>query len=119
MHQTSLQIGGILGTAVLGAVMASAVGAKFGPAMGDNGIPFTISEELSGEAVRSVAQGATPLPTHVTPEILAALHNATETTFMHGMHTTMWVGAIISLLGAAISFGVRRGRVVEGSTTVH
>lgn len=119
VHQTSLQIGGILGTAVLGAVMASAVGAKFGPAMGDNGIPSTISEELSGEAVRSVAQGATPLPTHVTPEILAALHNATETTFMHGMHTTMWVGAIISLLGAAISVGVRRGRVVEGSTTVH
>ncbi|MFF2107122.1 DHA2 family efflux MFS transporter permease subunit [Rhodococcus koreensis] len=118
-HQTSLQIGGILGTAVLGAVMASSVAGKFGIAMAANGVPDSIADELSGDAARAVAQGVTPAPAQAAPDTVTALQAATEAAFMHGMHTTMWVGAGISLLGAVISIGVKRGRVVEGAPSVH
>ncbi|MFC9557740.1 DHA2 family efflux MFS transporter permease subunit [Rhodococcus sp. NPDC056960] len=119
MHQTSLQIGGILGTAVLGAVMAFAVADSFTTAMTDNGVPDAVVGEVSGEAVRAVAQGVTPLSPEMAPQTVTALQTATETAFMHGMHTTMWVGAGVSLLGAVLSIGIKRGRVVEGAASVH
>ena len=119
VHQTSLQVGGILGTAVLGAVMASVTAQKFHETLVDNNVPNSTADQISDEAVRAVAQGTAPTVTGDDPTTSHVLQSATEVAFMHGLHTTMWVGAIVSLIGVFVSIGIRRGRTTEVSTPLH
>ncbi len=119
VHQTSLQVGGILGTSVLGAVMAAASAAKFHETLLGNVIPDFIVDRVSEDAVRAVAQGTTPVVTEIDPALSLTLRSATETAFMYGLQTTMWVGAIVSLIGAFVSIGIRRGRVTKTATHIH
>ncbi|MEV0354833.1 DHA2 family efflux MFS transporter permease subunit [Nocardia sp. NPDC050697] len=118
-HQTALQIGGILGTSVLGAVMAAVVAGRFGTAMSEAEVPGPAAESVSGQAASAVAQGVAPVLADAPQQVNDALRTATEVTFVHGMGTTMWVGVGISLLGAVLALGIRRGRVLEHAAAMH
>ncbi len=91
IEETAYELGGGLGVAVLGSVMAVAYTAALAPIQGINAVDLSASRESLGRAV----DVATGLPDAVATRLLDASREA----FMHGMHLTLVVS--ISLLGFA------------------
>lgn len=107
LQQSAMQVGGALGTAILGAVMAGEIAdtlpGHLGPAA--QAIPpgqLTLLE-------KAAAFGATPpgLPQVVTD----AVHNS----FMDGMHLAFLVSTGVAVLTALLTLFVRAGRKSEGA----
>ncbi|WP_307797066.1 MFS transporter [Williamsia soli] len=119
VHQTASQAGGIVGTSVLGAIMATIVARRFGENASAAGVPESVVTEVSGEASRLVAQGVTPPVPSATPEIQATLADITATTFISGMHTTLWIAAVVALGGSVVALFIRRGRQTEDELILH
>ncbi|MFC5950474.1 DHA2 family efflux MFS transporter permease subunit [Pseudonocardia lutea] len=118
VHQTANQIGGVLGTSVLGAVMAGAVAGQFPDRLRVSGVPESLISELAGESSRAVAQGVPPTITGVGAEITSAISIATDEAFLSGMHTTMFFGAAFALVGMVIALFVQQGRPLPDTDTV-
>lgn len=119
LQQTANQIGAILGTSVLGAVMAAVADSGFTEALRDQGAPEPVVTALSGEGAALVGQGVAPIPPDATPALAGMIRSATETAFVDGMHMVMLVAGIVAVVGALVGLLVRRGRVVEGAAVMH
>jgi EmrB/QacA subfamily drug resistance transporter len=106
VQQSAMQVGGALGTAVLGAVMAAQISATLpghlGPAA--QAIP---AAQLAG-LEKAAAFGSAP-PGLGQP-IVDAVHNS----FMDGMSVAFLVSTGIAVLTAALTLFVKAGRKAEG-----
>ncbi|WP_219461824.1 MFS transporter [Nonomuraea rhizosphaerae] len=111
VQQSAMQVGGALGTAILGAVMAAEISSKLpgylGPAA--QAIP---PEQLS-LLEKAAAFGGLPAgtPQQLQQLVGGALHNA----FMDGMHLAFLVSTGIALLTAVLALFVKAGRKTEGA----
>ncbi|WP_101784138.1 MFS transporter [Nonomuraea indica] len=111
VQQSAMQVGGALGTAILGAVMAAEISSKLpgylGPAA--QGIP---AEQLS-LLEKAAAFGGLPAgtPQQLRDLVGPAVNNA----FMDGMHLAFLVSTGIALLTAALTLFVKAGRKAEGA----
>lgn len=107
LQSTSVQLGAVLGTTILGSVLSSKVGSTLVDSLGDNGVPVEVAEKLSaaGELVsKGVAPSLPGAPAPLAEAITLGSHDA----FMAGLHLAMEVGAAAAALGAVLALFVRR-----------
>src|SRR5205807_6834404 len=97
MNDTTRQVGGAVGVAVLGSVLASQFGANM-----SNALKGTVPAQLLGQARDSIGAALglardVPAARPFAPQLV----DAARQSFISGLHTSVVVGAVIMLLGAA------------------
>ena len=113
LQQTANQIGGVLGIAVLGAVMSAVTVSALKDKAQAAGVPDAIWSGWTASATHGVAQGIAPSSDGATPAVVDAIWRATQDSFVAGMQVTMWVGAAIMLVGTLLALAVRSGKPSE------
>jgi EmrB/QacA subfamily drug resistance transporter len=113
IQQTGFQLGGVIGTSVLGTIIVAGVSAHFADHLASAGVPSTVANQLSTTAVhQAVSQGIVPPVPHA---LLPAVTHASYLSFLDGLHKAMLVSAIVSFAGALLALLVKRGHEVDGA----
>ncbi|MEU9886539.1 DHA2 family efflux MFS transporter permease subunit [Sphaerisporangium sp. NPDC051011] len=111
MQQSAMQVGGSLGTAVLGALITAKVAEVLPGHLSAVKIPATAAQV---DAMSSaVALGVAPVPPGSPKPIADALTQAAHLSFLDGMHFGFGVSVVVAVLAAALALFVRAGRKVE------
>jgi EmrB/QacA subfamily drug resistance transporter len=113
MNDTTRQVGGTLGVAVVGSVMLSTYGQRVGDALtGAHVPPGIVSQARQSLAVALGIANNAPLPAGLQTKLVTEINNA----FVSGMHRGVLFAAAASLLGALIVFRwlPARGTEVDG-----
>jgi EmrB/QacA subfamily drug resistance transporter len=101
IQTTSIQLGGVLGTAVCGSILAASVASALRSDLVSRGVPDQLTQRLVHEGA-VVSQGLAPVP-HGAPVRLAdAITAGSHAAFMTGLHTTMLVAGFVALIGAGM-----------------
>lgn len=102
LQQTLLQVGGVLGTSVLGAILTSRIGSLLPGQLGSRGVTGdTADKVLAGNT--AIAQGVVPIPAGTADDVAAKITDASFSALTSGMHTTFVIAAIITLIGAVVA----------------
>ncbi|MFJ4470865.1 MFS transporter [Streptomyces sp. NPDC089424] len=119
LQQAAMQIGGSLGTAVLGAVMASKVDSDLAGNWTDAGLPpLTAAQE--GQAAEAVQQGVAPVPPGTPDAIAAKITDVAHETFISGMSLASLVAAGVAAVAVLVAFLTKRGENAEaGAGAAH
>ncbi|MEV4012971.1 DHA2 family efflux MFS transporter permease subunit [Nonomuraea angiospora] len=107
VQQSAMQVGGALGTAILGAVMAGEISDKLPGYLGPAAQAIPPAQMTGLE--KAAAFGT--VPPGVPQQIGDAVHNA----FMDGMHVAFLVSTGIAVLTAVLTLFVKAGRKTEGA----
>ncbi|WP_309058910.1 MFS transporter [Streptomyces sp.] len=117
LQQAAMQIGGSLGTAVLGAVMASKVDSDLEGNWADAGLP-PLTPEQADQAAEAVQVGAAPVA-EGTPEAVAAkITDVAHDTFLSGMSLASLVAAGVAAVAVLVAFLTKRGENAEAGAGV-
>jgi EmrB/QacA subfamily drug resistance transporter len=108
LQSTANQLGGVLGTSVLGAVIVSGVTSVLGGKLADAGVTGAAASAVEGQA-ELISQGRAPVSPTMPPRLAEAITSASHSAFMSGLHTAMWVSAGLAILSAIIALFVSRG----------
>jgi hypothetical protein len=113
MTNTSREVGGVLGIALLGAILESKLRASFGPALAHLGLaPAKIQQVAEGVANgRPVGQVAAKLG--LTNGVQTGVKSAYADAFMRGFHPALVFGGSVLLVAAFIA-----NRYIPGRATV-
>lgn len=115
VQQSAMQVGGALGTAILGAVMAGEIADKLPGYLGETGKALKPAE-LAGLEKAAAFGGLPPEVTQSLPEqVVQVLTNAVHTAFMDGMHIAFTVSTVVAILTAVLALFVKSGRKTEGA----
>lgn len=126
LQSTANQLGGVLGTAVFGSIIASSVGSRLGEELADRDVPTAVSGVVS-KSGELVSQGVSPTdvaraPAEVqqaiteaaggtlAPNVAQAVTDASHAAFISGLHTAMYVGVGLAVVAAALGMLIGRGR---------
>ena len=102
LQQTLLQIGGVLGTSVLGAILTSRIGSLLPGRLSAAGEPAdTASSVLTGRT--GIAQGVAPIPSGSSADLSAKITDASFSALTSGMHTTFVIAAVVVVIGGLVS----------------
>jgi EmrB/QacA subfamily drug resistance transporter len=96
MNDTTRQVGGALGVAVLGSVFTSAYTARLASAL--TGLPAVV-----GEKVRASVGAALGVAHSIGGPAGRGLASVAVDSFIHAMSRALVIGALVAILGAAIS----------------
>jgi EmrB/QacA subfamily drug resistance transporter len=108
LQSTAMQVGGTIGTAVLGAVMAGTVSSQLPVNWAAAHLPALSPAQLAGvESMTAV--GVAPAPTGVPPQIAATITDVIHSTFVSGMTASFLVACVVAVAGALIALLVRKG----------
>ncbi|GIH27049.1 MFS transporter [Acrocarpospora phusangensis] len=111
VQNSAMQVGGALGTAILGAVVAAKVSDVYagylGPAAAT--IPPDQLEGLKGLA--SVGMAPSGLP----EQVAGVITNASHLSFMDGLHLGFVVSTGVAVVAAVLALLVKAGRKTEGA----
>ena len=108
IQATGLQLGGVLGTSVLGSILASRVGSTLVANLGAAGVSAPVARRLLA-AKQLVAQGLSPhLPRGTPARLQAAVTGASHDAYMSGLHLALGVAAAACLVTAALGVFVDR-----------
>ncbi|MFE2535907.1 MFS transporter [Streptomyces sp. NPDC059371] len=117
LQQAAMQIGGSLGTAVLGAVMASKVDNDLAGNWAGAGLP-KLTDAQQALASQSVQQGLAPVAKG-TPEAIAAKISAVaHDTFISGMSLACLVAAVVAVVAVFVALLTKRGENAEAGAGV-
>ena len=111
VNDTTRQVGGALGVAIIGSVLASTYGSKVGDAVAGQPLPSGVANDAKnslGFALQTASQIGGPAGN--------ALASTARTAFVDGMHQGYLVGAavlIVAAIGALIWLPARAPRPVE------
>jgi hypothetical protein len=115
MNDTTRQVGGTLGVAVVGSVMLSTYGARIGDALTRSGLP--VPAGIVDQAKQSLATAlgvATDkrVPSGLSHKLVTEINNA----FVSGMHHGVLFAAFATFIGAIVVFRwlPARGTEVDG-----
>lgn len=114
LQQAAMQVGGSLGTAVLGAVMASKVGSVLPGNLAEVG--QTLPEGARGEGLKQAAQlGITPpLPPGTPEQAVQGMAFAIHHSFVSGMSMAFAVAAVVAFAAAVLGLLTKRGTTDAG-----
>ncbi|MDT5387362.1 MAG: hypothetical protein QOE04_1003 [Mycobacterium sp.] len=119
LQSTAVQLGGVMGTSILGSILASRVGSVLVGDLTSAGTPQSVAERLAG-AKELVAQGVAPRIPGAPSQLSYAITQASHTAFMTGLHTTMMAAAAVAGVGAVLALVLLRvgsaGTVVPTSS---
>lgn len=108
MQSTFMQLGGVLGSAVLGTVLSSRVGSVLTGKLTGAGVPSALAKQLQG-AKEYVSQGVAPVPNATPGPLAQAITTGSHAAFMSGLHVALVVAAVLAFVGAALAPFIRRG----------
>jgi EmrB/QacA subfamily drug resistance transporter len=108
LQSTANQLGGVLGTSVLGSILVSAVGGVLAARLRAAGVPAQIARAIAAQK-GIVGSGIAPVTRSMPPPLRDAIIGASDSAFLHGLHTAMVVGAGLAFAGALLGLLVRRG----------
>jgi EmrB/QacA subfamily drug resistance transporter len=115
LQSTAMQVGGALGTAVLGAVMSAKISATLPGSWHAAHLPPLSPAQLA--SVKSVVSvGAAPVTGNTPSQFAGEITRISHATFTAGMHNAFLVAAAVALAGAVIALITRRG---TGTTAAH
>jgi EmrB/QacA subfamily drug resistance transporter len=117
LQSTSMQLGGTLGTAVLGAVMSSRIADLFPSRWAAAHLP-PLTGAASAQAQGAVSVGVAPVPPGTPGPIAQVITGIAHNTFLDGMHSAFLISAIVALAGAFIGLLARPGKS-DGGVAVH
>jgi EmrB/QacA subfamily drug resistance transporter len=119
LQQAAMQIGGSLGTAVLGAVMVSKVDSDLAGNWADAGLP-PLSPEQQAQASEAIQAGAAPVPPGTPPEVAAKITDVAHDTFISGMSLASLVAAGVAVVAVLVAFLTKRGENAQaGAGAAH
>ncbi|KUL29809.1 MFS transporter [Streptomyces regalis] len=119
LQQAAMQIGGSLGTAVLGAVMASKVDSDLAGNWTSAGLPpLTAAQEA--QASEAVQVGVPPLAPGTPDAIAAKITDVAHDTFISGMSLASLVASGVAVVAVFVAFLTKRGENAEaGAGAAH
>ncbi|WP_037889235.1 MFS transporter [Streptomyces viridochromogenes] len=119
LQQAAMQIGGSLGTAVLGAVMASKVDSDLAGNWTASGLPpLTAAQEA--QASEAVQVGVAPLAPGTPDAVAAKITDVAHDTFISGMSAASLVAAGVAVVAVFVAFLTKRGENAEaGAGAAH
>ncbi|MGW0816094.1 MFS transporter [Streptomyces viridiviolaceus] len=117
LQQAAMQIGGSLGTAVLGAVMASKVDNDLAGNWADAGLPKLTPEQL-GQASEAVQVGVAPVAEGMPEPMAAKVTEVAHDTFISGMSLASLVAAGVAAVAVLVAFLTKRGENAEAGAGV-
>ena len=106
LQSTSLQIGGVLGTSILGSVLTSRVGDTLFAKLTEAGVPVAVADQL-GAARQLVAQGVAPQLRGAPLALQSAIDAGSHASFMAGLHLAVIVAAGVSFAAVFLGFFMR------------
>jgi EmrB/QacA subfamily drug resistance transporter len=115
LQSTAMQVGGTLGTAVLGAVMAARISTALPVSWHAAGLPALSASQLA-QVKSAVSVGAAPVTASTPRQVAGVITDISHATFASGMHTAFLVAAAVALAGAFIGLLIRPG---TGGEAVH
>ncbi|MEU0197291.1 MULTISPECIES: MFS transporter [unclassified Streptomyces] len=108
LQQAAMQIGGSLGTAVLGAVMASKVNSDLAGNWAKAGLP-PLTPEQEHQASEAVQVGVPPVAPGTPDAIAAKITGVAHDTFISGMSAASLVAAGVAVVAVLVAFLTKRG----------
>ncbi|CAL9547516.1 MFS transporter [Streptomyces sp. enrichment culture] len=117
LQQSAMQIGGSLGTAVLGAVMASKVDSDLPGNWQEAGLP-PLSPEQAEATAEAVQFGIAPVTPGLPPEVAGTITEVAHDTFMSGMHLASLTAAAVAAVAIAVAFLTKRGENAQAGAGV-
>ncbi|MBB6419372.1 MFS transporter [Streptomyces sp. AK010] len=119
LQQAAMQIGGSLGTAVLGAVMASKVNSDLAGNWAKAGLP-PLTPEQGHQASEAVQVGVPPVAPGTPDAIAAKITGVAHDTFISGMSAASLVAAGVAVVAVLVAFLTKRGENAEaGAGAAH
>jgi MFS family permease len=112
LQQAAMQVGGSLGTAVLGAVMASQVDSKLAGNWTAAQLPPLSPKQLDA-ASSAVEVGVPPVDANTPPEVAAKIAGVAHDTFVSGMSTAFMFAGIVAVVAALVATLTKRGANAE------
>ena len=114
VQQSAMQVGGSVGTAVLGAVVAGKVADVLPGHWADAKLPALSAGQL--EQVQQAASFAQAGAAPGTPEpIMRAIEGVVHLSFLDGMHVGFTVSTAVAVLAALLALFVKAGRKTDGA----
>ncbi|MFE3639159.1 MFS transporter [Streptomyces sp. NPDC059168] len=117
LQQAAMQIGGSLGTAVLGAVMASRVDSELPGNWAGAGLPKLTPEQLD-QASEAVQVGVAPTAKGMPEALVAKITTVAHDTFVSGMSLASLVAAGVAAVAVLVAFLTKRGQNAEAGAGV-
>lgn len=118
LQQTAAQVGGVLGTSVLGVLLSTKVGDVLVGRLTGAGVPGPAAEQLSGQG-GIVSQGVAPVPPGTPVPAADAITTGSHLAFMDGFQTSLTVAGAVAVVAILAALLVRRGTTpVEGAAAV-
>ncbi|WTP21984.1 MFS transporter [Streptomyces sp. NBC_00203] len=114
LQQAAMQIGGSLGTAVLGAVMASKVDGDLAGNWADAKLPPLTPAQLD-QASEAVQVGAAPVTKDTPAAIAAQITDVAHDTFISGMSLACLVAAGVAVVAVFVALLTKRGDNAEAA----
>jgi hypothetical protein len=108
LQSTAMQLGGALGTAVLGAVMSAKIAAVLPASWHAAHLPALSAAQLAG-VKSAVSVGAAPVTAGTPSPLAAAIVRISHATFAAGMHDAFLVAAAVALVGAVVALLAKGG----------
>ncbi|MFH9365296.1 MULTISPECIES: MFS transporter [Streptomyces] len=119
LQQAAMQVGGALGTAVLGAVMSSKVSSEFADNWAGAGLPGAPDPKLEEAAEFGMvpAEELAKAP-GMTPDVIDRIGGVIHDTFMSGMGLAFTVAGIVAVVAAFVATLTKRGANAEAGAGV-
>lgn len=117
LQQAAMQIGGSLGTAVLGAVMASKVDSDLAGNWKDAGLP-PLSAGPARPGLEAVQVGVPPVAQGTPEAVVAKITDVAHDTFVSGMSLASLVAAGVAVLAVLVAMLTKRGENAEAGAGV-
>ncbi|MEU6138948.1 MFS transporter [Streptomyces sp. NPDC047081] len=117
LQQAAMQIGGSLGTAVLGAVMASKVDGDLAGNWKDAGLPALTPAQLD-QASEAVQVGVAPVAKGTPQAIAAKITDVAHDTFISGMSLASLVACGVAVVAVFVALLTKRGANAEAGAGV-
>jgi EmrB/QacA subfamily drug resistance transporter len=114
LQSTAMQVGGTIGTSVLGAVMSAKVNALLPARWAAAHLPALSPEQLA--SVKSATTvGVAPVQKGMSGQAAAAVADVTHATFVSGMTAAFLVASLVAVVGALIALLVKRGHATPSA----
>ncbi|HEY9523071.1 MAG TPA: DHA2 family efflux MFS transporter permease subunit [Thermopolyspora sp.] len=116
VQQSAMQVGGSLGTAILGVLISSRVAAVLPGHWADAKLP-PLPQAQVDQLKGLVSTGASvPAPPGTPEPALRAIAQASHLSFMDGMHMGFMVAAGVALVAAVLAVLVKAGHATDGAS---
>jgi EmrB/QacA subfamily drug resistance transporter len=112
LQSTAMQVGGTIGTAVLGAVMSAKVDSLLPARWAAAHLPALSPAQLA-EVKSLTTVGVAPVRNGIPAHVAATIADVTHATFISGMTASFLVACVVAVGGALIALLTRRGRAED------